>query len=189
MKNYWITTIAASTLAALVVVAASAQTNTADTDQDGVADDRDACPWTPRGATQIARGCSALDIAQYPEVFTAPLLAELDDNAARMAQRSDLAAALRETASIRSSIEAAADEMRAGAVCPSRTLVVDAQRGFPVARQHVADAASALIRSRRGSRRATDAGDVNAFDLTRVGFDVVDHALGATQRTAALAVQ
>ena len=102
MKNHWMMTMAASTLAALMVAAAGAQIPAGDADQDGLADERDECPWTPRGATLIARGCSALDIAQYPEVFTAPLLAELDDHAARMEARSDLAAAVRETGSIRS---------------------------------------------------------------------------------------
>ena len=189
MKNHFIKTMAVSTLVALMVAAASAQLRTGDADQDGLADERDACRWTPRGATLIAQGCSALDIAQSPEVFTGPLLAELDDHAVRMEQRSELAAALRETGAIRSSIEAAADAMRHGAVCHAKDLFVEVQRRFPVARQSVADATSALMRAQRGQRRSGDEGDVNSSDVTRVQFDVVDHALEATQRNAALAAQ
>ena len=112
MKNHLMTMVAAPVLVTLIASAGNAQTRTADADQDGIADDRDAGLWTPKGATVIAQGCSALDIAQFPEALTDPLLRELDDVSARMQQRIDLTAVLRETGAIRSSIEAAADAIR-----------------------------------------------------------------------------
>ena len=69
--------------------------------------------------------------------------------------------------------------MRNGAVCHAKDRVVEAQHRFAVARQSVADAADA----------PSDAGDVHATDLARVELDVVDRALEATQRNAALAEQ
>ncbi|MBC8001929.1 MAG: hypothetical protein H7X97_05010 [Opitutaceae bacterium] len=49
-----------------------------DSDADGVRDSTDNCHQTPRGATLIAQGCSALDVAENPRLIVKPILQDLE---------------------------------------------------------------------------------------------------------------
>ena len=49
-----------------------------DSDGDGVPDDRDACLHTPRSATLIDRGCSAMELVIHPDVVFDPVAAAIE---------------------------------------------------------------------------------------------------------------
>lgn len=71
----WAACLAFSVLAASAAFAAPLP----DRDGDGIADRKDLCPATPRGAAPIAEGCSALEVVLAPDLFVEPVLSLLDE--------------------------------------------------------------------------------------------------------------
>lgn len=70
----WVACVALGLLAASAGFAAPLP----DRDADGIADRKDLCPASPRGAAPIAEGCSALEIVLAPELLVDPIRSLLD---------------------------------------------------------------------------------------------------------------
>lgn len=75
----WAACLALGVLAASAAFAAPLP----DRDGDGIADRKDLCPATPRGAAPIAEGCSALEVVLAPELFVELVRSLLDEERGR----------------------------------------------------------------------------------------------------------
>src|SRR5262245_31313920 len=68
----------------------------ADSDADGIPDVRDACNNTPRGAVLLAKGCSALDIVENPQVLISDVRTLANEPASRLRSDTDAAFTVKE---------------------------------------------------------------------------------------------
>src|SRR4051812_2964065 len=71
-----------------------AQVTEDDGDQDGVPDNQDICPSTPRGTVPIGSGCSAMEFVQKLDVAAGAVLLSLDELRVRLDKDIDMAQAV-----------------------------------------------------------------------------------------------
>ncbi|HEX4963033.1 MAG TPA: peptidoglycan DD-metalloendopeptidase family protein [Thermoanaerobaculia bacterium] len=93
-----------------------------DRDHDGVPDRLDLCLSTPRGATLVGKGCSALDLALTPEAVVDPVRSKLDEQAAALESDPAYAETGHALRGGSLGLEEAAEVMRKGDVCRAADL-------------------------------------------------------------------
>ena len=104
-------------LPAVLQLGLTAQAQERDTDGDGVPDAQDICPSTPKGATPMAEGCSAMELVQHRDIFVRPLTTSLDEVLAGLGDDIETARAAQTAREARDLILTMADQLGAGQVC------------------------------------------------------------------------
>jgi murein DD-endopeptidase MepM/ murein hydrolase activator NlpD len=176
--------LASAAVGALVLVTASsvrapaAAAALAEERVPPTAEATDRCAGTPRGATELAYGCSAIELVRRPEAFVAPLVATLDEHAAMLAREPAFADAMRDLARARDGIERAGALLESGALCRSVDVSDRALERLAQAESELQEAIDARAAELAATRRARTDGDVQQQDLGLASWRL-QHALVA----------